>query len=86
MACIEQQTGTDKQDVHDYYCVRFLRREAMINDKATVVIGGTSKLNTLQMTNFMDKVKADAATEFGIMLPLPEDKYYEQFINEYKYK
>ena len=86
MACIEQQTGTDKQDVHDYYCVRFLRREAVINDKSTVVIGGTSKLNTLQMTNFMDKVKADAATEFGIMLPLPEDKYYEQFINEYKYR
>lgn len=86
MACIEQQTGTDKQDVHDYYCVRFLRRETMINDRSTVVIGGTSKLNTLQMTNFMDKVKADAATEFGIMLPLPEDKYYEQFINEYKYR
>ena len=21
--CIEQETGTDKQDVHDYYCNRF---------------------------------------------------------------
>jgi len=38
------------------------------------------------MTNFMDKIKADADTEFGITLPLPEDRYYEQFINEYKYR
>ena len=86
MMCIERETGTDKQDVHDYYCAKFLRRETEINGKLAIIIGGTSKLNTLQMTNFMDKVKADAATEFGITLPLPEDRYYEQFINEYKYR
>lgn len=86
MACIERETGSDKQDVHDYYCARFLSREVDINEVTTTVISGTSRLNTLQMTNFMDKVKADAATEFGITLPLPEDRYYEQFINEYKYR
>jgi len=86
MMCIERETGTDKQDVHDYYCAKFLRRETVINGIETTVYGGTSKLNTLQMTNFMDKVKADAATEFGITLPLPEDRYYEQFVNEYKYR
>ena len=66
--CIEQETGTDKQDVHDYYCNRFLRRTSY----------------TVQMTDFLNKVQADAAAELGITLPLPADRYYNEFINEYK--
>ena len=44
--CIEQETGTDKQDVHDYYCNLFLRRASYIKGKETVIAGSTSKLNT----------------------------------------
>lgn len=84
--CIEQETGTDKQDVHDYYCNRFLRRTAIIKGKETVIAGSTSKLNTLQMTDFMNKVQADAAAELGITLPLPADRFFEEFINEYQYR
>ena len=72
--------------MHDYYCSLFLRRTAVINGKETVVAGSTSRLNTLQMTDFLNKVKADAATELGISLPLPDDLYYQEFINEYKYR
>ena len=83
---IEQETGTDKQDVHDYYCNLYLRRTTIIKGKETVIAGSTSKLNTLQLTDFLNKVKADAATELGITLPLPEDRYYNEFVNEYKYR
>ena len=31
--CIEQETGTDKQDVHDYYCNLYLRRTTIIKGK-----------------------------------------------------
>lgn len=82
--CIEQVTGTDKLDVHDYYCNRFLRRTAFINGRELVISGKTSSLNILQMTDFLNKIKADAAAEFGITLPLPADRYYQEFINEYK--
>lgn len=84
--CIEHETGTPKQDVHDYYCNLFLRRTAVIKGRETVIAGSTSKLNTLQMTDFLNKVKADAATELGITLPLPQDRFYQEFINEYKYR
>ena len=73
--CIEQETGTDKQDVHDYYCNLYLRRTTIIKGKETVIAGSTS-----------NKVKADAATELRITLPLPEDRYYNEFVNEYKYR
>lgn len=85
-ACIEKETGTDKMDVHDYYCRKFLIRQIYVNGSPVNVVGSTSKLNTIQMKNFMDKVQSDAASEFGINLPLPADKYYQDFINEYRHR
>ena len=82
--CIEQDTGTDKQEVHDYYCNLFLSRRILFNGKEKTVSGSTSKLNTVQMTDFMNKIQADAASELGITLPLPDDRYYDEFINQYK--
>lgn len=57
-----------------------------MNGEVDEVSGSTSKLNTLQMKVFLDKVQADAAAEFGINLPLPADKYYNDFINEYRHR
>lgn len=46
--CIEQETGTDKQDVHDYYCNLYLRRTTTVEGKNLVtsdLINAFSKLN-----------------------------------------
>lgn len=82
--CIEDETGTPKQDVHDYYCRAYLMRQVSINGRTEYVFGGTSKLSKEKMTIFLDKVRADAELEWGIHLPLPEDKYFEQFYQTYK--
>ena len=84
--CMEDNTGTEKQDWHDYYCAKFLMREANFGRKRFSVVGGTSTLNTVQMTDFMNKVQADAATEWGITLPLPADRYYQEFMQHYRYR
>jgi len=81
--CIEQETGTPRQDVHDYYCVRFLRRNINWNGFDRTVVEGTSKLTKERMTWFLDQIQADAKTEFGINLPLPEDQFFEEFYNTY---
>jgi hypothetical protein len=83
-SCIEQETGTDKNDVHDYYCIRFLNRRTTINGREEMIVGGTSKLDTAQFADFLNKVQADAASEFGIRLPNPEDAYFESFRQEYE--
>lgn len=81
--CISQETGQPVQDVHDTYCARFLPRKAVTPRGEVVnIYRGTSSLNTAEMTEFMNQVQADAA-EMGIILPLPEDAYYQDFINEY---
>lgn len=57
-----------------------------VNGKEEKVVRGTSSLNTMEMHNFMEAVKVDAAGELGLILPLPEDDYYQDFINEYQNK
>ena len=83
-SCIENETGTDKQDIHDYCCRAFNYRIVNINGEQQKVAGGTSKLNTAQMANFLNQVQVWAATELGIILPNPEDKEFENFQNYYK--
>ena len=82
--CMEDATGTSKDDFHDYYKAKYLSRQAYVGKRCFIVAGSTAQLNTIQMTDFLNKVKADAATEFGINLPLPEDRHYQDFINEYR--
>ena len=81
--CISRETGTPQQDVHDYYCSKFLRRQIDWNGTSRTIVEGTSKLSKDRMTNFLDQVQADAKTEFGITLPLPEDKFFEEFYQTY---
>lgn len=82
--CMEDSTGQPKEDFHEYYKQKFLGRDIYIGQTPSRVYGSTTDLNTAQFTNYLEKVKADAATEFGIILPLPEDKYYSEFVAEYK--
>lgn len=82
--CIEESTGTAKEDVYNYYCRKFLSRVTIVGGHEVTVNDTSSMLNTVQMSEFMTKIQADAASEMGITLPLPADRYYEEFINEYK--
>ena len=92
--CIEHETGNDRQWVHDYYCQRHLPpKEEQIKMpkgiKIIYVMQGTSDLDTLRMTIFLDKVKMDAEEEFTtdkekpFLLPLPADKHFKEFVEFY---
>jgi len=84
MECISQETGQPKQDIYDYYCSKFLARPVTIGGRELMVKGSSSSLNTQQMTKFLNLIQADAASELGIQLPLPADRFYEEFIREYR--
>ena len=84
-ACISHETGTDKDIIHDYYCTLFLSRNEIIGGIEKRIIRGTSKLNTIQFSDFLNKVQADAASEFGILLPNPDDLRWIEFEEQYKH-
>lgn len=81
--CIENDTGTDKNDIYMYYCKKFLCKVIRVGEKVEKVYETSSMLNTAQMSEFMTKIQADAASEFGITLPIPEDKYFEAFYQQF---
>ena len=82
-ACISQETGMSQQDIHDTYCSMFLSTAKMaVNGRICHVVRGTSQISRDEFNEFLSKVQADAA-EMGITLPSPEDKYFEEFYNEY---
>ena len=81
--CIENDTGTDKNDIYMYYCKKFLCKIIRVGEKVEKVYETSSMLNTAQMSEFMKKIQADAASELGITLPIPEDKYFEAFYQQY---
>ena len=72
---LEEGSGTSSQDYHDYYCKKFLKRIVSVGNHDEVVVGGTRNLNTAEMAEFLTKVQADVASEFGIALPTAEDLY-----------
>lgn len=84
--CMEDETGQSKEDIHDYYCKKFLWRDIEINGKIERVNSGTKDLNTMEFRNFLNFVRADAATEFGISLPSPEDRFYQEFVDQYRHR
>lgn len=67
--------------VKEFLCRKYLPLEM---PDGSVVGGSTSGLTTEQMGEFMDKVQAYAATEWGITLLNPEDKMFEQWRNQYE--
>ena len=83
-SCIEEETGTAKNDVYMYYCKKFLCKVVSVGERMEKIYQTSSMLNTVQMADFLKKIQADAATELGITLPIPEDRYFEDFYNKFK--
>ena len=85
LQCISNETGTDKNDIYMYYCKKFLMKTVTIGERTERIYTTSSKLNTLEMTDFLNRIQADAQQELGIMLPLPEDRFFECFYQQYNY-
>lgn len=68
-----------KDDVHDAYCLRFLPQATPMGN----IAGSTHSLDSQQMSDFLNKVQADAAVEYGIQLPSPSDEYFSLWAEQY---
>lgn len=85
--CISDETGQDKDDLHEYFKQKFLGFD-------TKTLWGTilyrpvssSALDSLQFTQYLEHIRAFASSELGIELPNPEDQYWDQFEHQYDNK
>lgn len=70
-----------RENAHDIYCLKFL---PVTMPNGENIPGKTSGLNTEQMTEFLNNVQADAATEYGIKLLSLTDVRYEEWAKQYQ--
>ena len=85
LGCIEEETGNDRYDLHDFFKRKYLRvGESVLCGEEVVKTISTSKLDTKQFTEYLRKIASFSAQE-GIILPDPSDIYFEQFYDQYKH-
>ena len=71
---IAQDTGNTADDIHEFCKQKFLAPAFIeLNGETKEIRRTTTKLNTKEMSEFMNQVEAWAASELGIALPRPED-------------
>jgi len=70
---IHEDTGTDKDDIHDHLKKKFLTPRRYEIGGEVGARYTTTTLKTDEMAEYMDKIYAWATSTFGIILPLPEE-------------
>ena len=84
LACIEQETGNDKEALHDYFKRKWLRKNTTeLRNEQIISVYSTKELNTVQFKAYIDRIVLFAAEE-GIILPDPNDLSWSQFYETYK--
>lgn len=81
--CLSEDTKSEPSEFYKEYSEKFLKERCKYVGKK-FKSGGTSTLTTKEFTEFLNKIQADAASEFRHTLPIPEDLNWEEFYNQFK--
>jgi hypothetical protein len=83
LTCISQETGNEVDDLHDYFKEKYLEPDIHMVLGREVKRYTTTNKNTIQFTNYLEKIRIEADRDLSIRLPLPEDQYWHQFYDFY---
>lgn len=85
LACLEDFTGQEKDELHEYFKAKFLGfEETEIFGQILTKVVSTASRDTKQFKEYLDRIQVFASVELGIALPNPEDKYWSEFYNTYR--
>jgi hypothetical protein len=85
LTCIQDETGNDKDYLHDYFARKFLGEEEIeVFGVKRKVPKHTPDNDTKEFTEYLDKIMHFAREEQSIYLPMPDMRGYEDFIFMYK--
>lgn len=86
LTCIADETGADKDEIHREMRMTYLPHEIVqgIHGEFIERPISTTKLDTAQFKQYLDKIQVFASAELGIVLPSPEDRAFEAFNEYYK--
>ncbi len=86
LSLIAHETGNSADDLHDVFRTMFLGTNSVIigNFNANTPIS-TTTLDSAQFSSFLEQLEAWVTSEIGVILPHPEDQYWNDFEQKYGY-
>jgi hypothetical protein len=84
--CISEEVGFDHYEVHEYLKRRFLTTKQICigeDDPGQAVPLSTKKMAVEDFTNYLDRIKAWATDDLGIVLPTPDTIGFDNLIARY---
>jgi hypothetical protein len=84
LGCISQETGNDKDQLHEYFKQKYLgyNHYNLLNEHV-IKTKSTTELTTKQFTEYIEKIVIFASQELNIILPNPSDLQFKEFCNYY---
>jgi hypothetical protein len=83
MTCIEFETGTNRDELHDYFKHKFILPIEVNVFGEKIMRWTTTDKDTLKFKEYLDKIQIFALTDLSISLPDPEDNYWDEFYSFY---
>ena len=83
LTCIQDETGNDRNDLHEYFKERLLVAKYVDMFGMSFMSKSTKGLTTAQFKEYLDMIQAAMAVE-GIALPNPEDLIFDSFVEQYR--
>lgn len=77
LTMLEQETGNDKNDLHEYFKDKWLMHNAEIWGTYFYYAKSTTKLTTLEFEDYLEKIRVFASRELGIFLPKPNETEFD---------
>jgi hypothetical protein len=85
LSCIMNETGNDKIDLHKFFSEKYLSKNLheVFGEQVERTIS-TTILDTLQFSQYLERIQQFANATLGIVLPNPEDLHFQEFYEQYR--
>ena len=77
LTLLQDENGDDKNDWHNYFGEKFRRRGKEINGEMVEYTKSTTALSTMDMEDYLSKIRMFASVELGCFLPLPNETVHD---------
>lgn len=77
LTMLQDDNGTDKDDLHIYFRSKFLHATKEINGELVEYTKSTTQLSTMDMEDYLSKIRIFASVELGCFLPLPNETIHD---------
>lgn len=81
---LSKESGYTPNELHEILGELFLPKVEIKHKQTTVIRPiSTTQLTTAQFTDYLFHIQVFASEEFGVVLPVPEDLIFEQWVDMY---